>query len=143
VTRAVIAGWAYGRRATIEIAGDAITWRAQRGAPENIATTIHNLRGATWIERAWSIPGGILAALGGVWLITEGLAWGSATLVVAITLIAYRHARPLRYLALDLGDRQLVLRVAGVSAGAARQLAAQIERAIASGDAPAEPPTLP
>jgi hypothetical protein len=147
VSGAVIAGHAYGRRATLELAQDTLTWRAQRGAlqvvPENIVTTIHDVRDVHWLEQAWSLPGGMLAALGAVWTITEGLAWGALALGLGAAMIAHRRARPRRYLALDLGDRRLVLRVAAASAGAARALVARIERVLATGELPATPPALP
>jgi hypothetical protein len=146
VTGAVIAGHAYGRGATLELAGDTLTWRAQRGspvAPENIVTTVHDVRDVRWIEQAWSLPGGALGVLGVLWTGTEGLAWGALALGTAAALLVHRRMRPRLYLSLDLGDRRLVLRVAAGSAAGARAVAQRIERALATGELPASPPTLP
>ena len=147
MTGAVIAGTAYGRRATLEIVEDTLTWRAQRGslhpAPENIVTTVHDVRDVRWIEQAWSLPGGVLAVLGVLWTITEGAAWGALALAAAAALIAHRRLRPRLYLALELTDRRLVMKVTVASAGAARALVGRIERALATGELPATPPALP
>ena len=144
---AVIAGHAYGRRATLDIAGDILTWRAQRGSlqptPENIVTTVHDVREVRWIEQAWSLPGGGLALLGALWTFTEGLAWGAITLGVATALLAYRRMRPRLFLALELGDRRLLMRVDVESAPHARTLVGRIERALATGELPPTPPALP
>jgi hypothetical protein len=147
VNGAIIAGHAYGRRATLELARDTLTWRAQRGSlqavAENIVTTIHDVRDVHWIEQAWSLPGGILAILGVVWTVTEGLVWGALAIALAAAMIAYRRLRPRMFLALDLGDRRLVMRVAVASAAEARSLVARIERALTTGELPASPPALP
>jgi hypothetical protein len=147
VTRALVAGRAYGRRATLELAGDTLTWRAHRGSlqttPENIVTTVHDVTGVRWIEQAWSLPGGALAALGGLWTFTEGVVWGAIALGAAAALIAHRRVRPRLYLALELGDRRLVMKVEVASAADARTIVGRIERALATGELPATPPTLP
>jgi hypothetical protein len=146
VTGAVVAGHAYGRRATLELAGDTLTWRAQRGSPatpENIVTTVHDVRDVRWIEQAWSLPGGALGVLGVLWTGTEGLAWGALALGTAAALLVHRRMRPRRYLALELGDRRLLLKVAAGSAAGARAVAQRIERALATGELPATPPALP
>ncbi len=143
---AVIAGHAYGRRATLQLAGDTLTWRAQRGsppAPENIVTTVHDVRDVRWIEQAWSLPGGALGVLGVLWTGSESLAWGALALGTAAALLVHRRLRPRRYLALDLGDRRLVLKVAAASGTDARAVALRIERALATGELPATPPALP
>lgn len=144
---AKIAGHAYGRRATLELARDTLTWRAQRGAlqttAENIVTTIHDVRHVRWVEQTWSLPGGILAVLGVLWTYTEGLLWGALALAVAAAMLVHRRLRPRLFLALDLGDRSLVLKVAVTSAADARSLVDRIERVLASGELPATPPALP
>ena len=144
---AIIAGHAYGRRATLELAQDTLTWRAHHGslpsAAENIVTTVHDVRDVTWIERTWSLPGGVLAVLGLLWTLTESFLWGAIALTAGAALIAYRRLRPRRYLALDLGDRRLVMKVTSASAADARTLVARIERALATGELPATPPALP
>lgn len=143
----VITGHAYGRRATLELARDTLTWRAQRGSlqpvPENIVTTVHDVRGVRWLAQSWSLPGGVLGALGVLWCLTEGLLWGGSALAIAAALLVYRRARPRLYLALDVGDRRLVMRVAVTSAAPARALVARVEHALASGEPPATPPALP
>ena len=144
---AIIAGRAYGHRATLELAGDTLTWRAHRGSlqptPENIVTTIHDVRDVRWIEQAFSLPGGVLGVLGGLWTYTEGLVWGALALAAAAAMIAHRRLRPRLYLGLDLGNRELVMKVAVASAADARALVGRIERARATGELPATPPALP
>jgi hypothetical protein len=147
VSGAVVVGHAYGRRATLELARDTLTWRAQRGSmqtvPENIVTTVHDVRHVRWIEQSWSLPGGVLGALGVVWCVTESLAWGAIAVTAGAALIAYRRARPRLYLALHVGDRRLVMRVAVASAVPARVLVARVQLALASGVPPSTPPALP
>src|ERR1044071_1116631 len=80
----VITGHAYGRRATLAIAGDTLMWRAQRGArriAENIATTIPQVRDVRWLDLAWSRGGLVLVGLGGMWAASEGLIAGIAAVV--------------------------------------------------------------
>lgn len=141
----VITGHAYGRRATLELAGDTLMWRAQRGArriAENIATTIHDVRGARWLDLAWSRAG--LALLGfGAGAATHSVASGLVLAAIGAAALAWRRMRPRRFLVLDIGDRRLVLRVTGGSAPSARALAGRIQRALVAGDAPRTPPVLP
>jgi hypothetical protein len=147
VILAVLAGYAYGRRATLDVAGDTLTWRAQRGSlqptPENIVTTVHDVREVRWLEQSWSLPGGGLALLGGLWTFTEGVFFGTFALAVAAALLAHRRLRPRLFLALELTDRRLVMRVDVASASVARTLVGRIERALATGELPATPPALP
>jgi hypothetical protein len=142
----VITGHAYGRRATLAITGDTLMWRAQRGARrigENIATTIHDVRGARWLDFAWSRGGAALVAIGAMWGASESLPAGIVAGAVGVGLIVWRRFRPRRFLVLDVGDRRLVLRVTGGSARPARVLAGRIQRALADGDHPRAAPTLP
>jgi hypothetical protein len=142
----LITGHAYGRRATLEIIGDTLMWRAQRGArriAENIATTIHDVHDARWLDLAWSRGGTALIALGAIWAVTDGLAAGLATAALGIGLVVWRRLRPRQFLVLDVGDRRLILQVTGVSAPTARDLAGRIQRTLASGELPSTPPTLP
>ena len=142
----VITGHAYGRRATLELAGDRLMWRARRGArqiAENIATTVHDVRGARWLDLAWSRGGTALAGVGAMWAITASLAAGLAATAVGLAMLGFRRLHPRRFLVLDVGDRRLVLRVTGGSAPSARALAGRIERALASGELPRTPPVLP
>lgn len=142
----VITGHAYGRRATLELAGDRLMWRARRGArqiAENIATTIHDVRGARWLDLAWSRGGTALVGIGAMWAVTESLAAGLAAGAVGLAMLTWRRLRPRHFLVLDVGDRRLVLRVTGGSAPSARALAGRIQRALASGELPRIPPALP
>jgi predicted dienelactone hydrolase len=142
----VITGHAYGRRATLAIAGDTLMWRAQRGArriAENIATTIHDVRGARWLDFAWSRGGAALIALGAMWAVSENLPWGIATGAAGLALVVWRRLRPRHFLVLDIGDRRLILRVTGGSAPSARALAGRIQRALSDGEPPRATPTLP
>ena len=142
----VITGHAYGRRATLAITGDTLVWRARRGArhiAENIATTIHDVRGARWLDLAWSRGGAALLAIGAMWGASETLATGIVAGAVGLGLVVWRRLRPRHFLVLDIGDRRLVLRVTGGSAPSARALAGRIQRALADGDAPRTAPTLP
>lgn len=143
MSKVVISGDAYARHASLEVAGDMLTWRATRGdaaVAENIVTTIHDVREVHWIEQLWSLPGAALLALGALWVATRGALGGSLALAVGIALVAWRRTHPRRYLVLELGGRRLVLRVGPGSARDARSLAQQIG---AAGDPPAVPPTLP
>jgi hypothetical protein len=142
----VITGHAYGRRATLEVAGDTLMWRAQRGArriAENIATTVHEVRNVRWLDLAWSRGGILLCGLGAMWAASEGLAAGIGAAAVGAALVLWRRLRPRHFLVLDVGDRRLVMRVAGASASSARELSARIQRTLASGEPPRVPPTLP
>jgi hypothetical protein len=145
-TPLVITGHAYGRRATLEITGDTLMWRAQRGArriAENIATTVHDVRNARWLDLAWSRGGGALIALGALWAASEGVAAGVITGAAGLALVIWRRLRPRQFLVLEVGDRRLVMRVTSVSAGSARALAVRIQRALATGEVPLATPTLP
>jgi hypothetical protein len=142
----VITGHAYGRRATLEIAGDTLMWRARRGAreiAENIATTVHDVRAARWFDFAWSRGGAALIALGALWAATESLAAGLFAAAIGVGLVAWRRLRPRHFLVLEVGDRRLVMQVTGVSASPARALAGRIQRALASGEPPHSTPILP
>lgn len=147
MTAAIIAGHAYGNRATLELSQDTLTWRAHRGAlhktAENIVTTVHDVRAVRWIEQSWSLPGGALAVLGLLWIFTESTLWGAIAIAAAIALVVHRRVRPRLYLSLDLGARELVMKVAVASAADARALVARIEHALATGELPATPPALP
>jgi hypothetical protein len=142
----VITGHAYGRRATLEIAGDTLMWRAQRGAhrlAENIATTVHDVRGARWLELAWSRGGVALVGIGAMWAASESVAAGLAAAAGGVAMLIWRRLRPRHFLILDVGDRRLVMRVTGVSAPSALALAGRIQRAIATGETPRDTPVLP
>jgi hypothetical protein len=142
----VITGHAYGRRATLEIAGDTLMWRAQRGAQriaENIATTVHDVRDARWRHLAWSRGGIVLVGLGAIWAASEGLLAGVTTAAIGLGLVIWRRLRPRRFLVLDVGDRRLVMQVTGVSAAPGRALVSRIRHTLASGELPSSTPTLP
>src|SRR3954470_22927769 len=121
-------------------------WRAQRGArrlAENIATTVHDVRDARWLDLAWSRGGTALVGVGAMWALTESVAAGLATGAVGLAMLIFRRLRPRYFLVLDVGDRRLVLRVTGGSAPSPRALAGRIQRALASGELPRTPPALP
>lgn len=142
----VITGHAYGRRATLEVSGDTLVWRAQRGArriAENIATTVHDVRGARWLDLAWSRAGVALAGFGAMWAASESIAAGVAAGAVGLAMVIWRRLHPRHFLVLDVGDRRLVLRVTGGSAPSARALTGRIQRALAAGEPPRVAPTLP
>lgn len=141
----VIRGRAYQRAATLEVNVDTLTWRARRGLdePENIATTVHELRDVTWLEKRWSIGAGILAALSVLWISQDIVAFGLMTLGGAIVLSIYRWLHPRYWLGLDLGTRWLVMRVDPACADHARQLTDRIQVRMLTGEMPENPPTLP
>jgi len=143
----LITGHAYQRRATLEVAGDTLTWRAQRGQlqpiAENIVTTLHDVREVRWVEHRWSLPGVVLAALSVVWTFHESVALGAAAFAIATAAIVQRQARPRRWLVLQLDGHRLALKIAPASAADARRLAARIERRLITGEIPTTPPTLP
>jgi len=138
----LLTGRAYGHRATLELTGDTLTWRAQRGSPpvaENIATTPHDVREARLVVRRWSIPGVLLGFISVMWMASESAVLGAIPLAVGLALIAIRQLRPTRYLMLDLGTRELVLRVAPALAPDAKLLVERVQRH----ELPASPPSLP
>jgi hypothetical protein len=142
----VITGQAYQRRATLEITGETLTWRAQRGlAPvaENIVTTIHDVRDAHWIAQRWSVAGAVLAGVGVVWTFTQGVLPGAVAFAAGAALVVWRRLHPRLFLVLDVGDRRLVMKVGVPSAEPARALVGRIDRALATGELPSSPPTLP
>jgi hypothetical protein len=142
----VIIGHAYGRRATLEVTDETLVWRAQRGVDrvaENIATTVHDVRGARWVELVWSRGGAALCGLGALWAASEGVIAGLATIAAGVALVAWRRLHPRRFLLLEVGDRRLVLHVAADSAPGARALVERITRTLASGEPPRATPTLP
>lgn len=143
VTVIKIEGMAYGRPATIEIAVDTLTWRAKPDAAENIVTTIHDVRFATWRVQRTSWAGAGFAGLGVVWLLGDAYIVGCISFAIAAALLGQRLAKPRRRLVLEVGANQLVLEVDAGSSGAARALVARIDRAIASGELPESPPMLP
>jgi len=141
----VITGHAYGQRCTLEIAGDTLTWRAQRGMPptaENIVTTVHDVRHARWVVRAWSYVGLALALLGMLWVASgEGVLLGGAALLGGLGLVAYRRSQPRQQLVLELAaDRSLVMNIGPDCSDAARDLVARVDRALTSGEVPVPPP---
>ncbi len=143
----ILTGTAYQRRATLEVRGDTLMWRAQKGqlysSPENIATSVHDVKNVMWLERRGTVGGAALAALGLLWVAYGHLAFGAIAFGLAILYIAWRATHPTRFLGLELGGRWLVLRVDRTSADEARALAGRIEKQLASGESPAHPPTLP
>lgn len=143
----VLTGRAYQRRATLEIKGDTLMWRAQKGqvysAPENIATSIHDVKNVMWIERRGALGGAALAGLGVLWIAYGHLAFGITALGLAILYLAWRVTHPTRFLGLELGGRWLVLRVDPSSADEARVLVGRIEKRLLTGEAPEHPPALP
>ncbi len=141
----MITGHAYGRRASLEVSGDTLMWRAQRGArhvAENIATTVHDVRDARWLDLAWSRGGVTLIGLGALWAGSESLVAGGSAVAAGLALVIWRRLQPRQFLVLDLGDRRLVMQVTGVSAATARALSHRIRRTLASGE-PHATPTLP
>src|SRR5262245_47511379 len=128
----LITGHAHQRRATLEVAGDTLTWRAQRGqlqpVAENIVTTLHDVRAVHWVEHRWSVPGIVLAGLSIIWTFSESVAFGAASFAAATAAIVWRQAKPRRHLVLQLDGHRLALKVAPASASDARALAARIER---------------
>ena len=138
----LLTGRAYGHRATLELTGDTLTWRAQRGSPpvaENIATTPHDVQVAQLLVRRWSIGGLLLTMISAMWMASESALICGIPLAVGLAMVAVRQLRPHRYLTLDLGTRMLVLRVQPSLAHDAHQL---VER-VARRELPASPPTLP
>ena len=141
----MISGHAYGERATLEVSGEALTWRARPTdkLPENICTSVHDVRDSHWIEQRTSLPGIVLLGVGAVWTYTYGVLEGAFAIAIGIGLLWWRRSRPRRLLILDVGSRRLVMNVDEPSAAYARALVERIDRAIESGEVPTSPPTLP
>ncbi len=139
-----IRGQAYQRPVSLTVNGDTLTWRARRGQePENIATTVHDVRDVTWLAKRWSIGAAIIGALGAYWC-AQSLFWlGGLAIAIGVALCAWRWRHPRYWLGLDLGTRWLVMRVEPTSADRARQLAERIQVRLITGEVAATPPTLP
>ena len=138
----LLTGRAYGHRATLELTGDTLTWRAQRGTPpvaENIATTPHDVQEAQLVVRRWSIGGLLLTMISAMWMASESALVGAIPLAAGLAMVVIRQLRPTRHLILDLGSRLLVLRVQPSLADDARKLVETVARR----ELPASPPTLP
>lgn len=145
-TPIVITGHAYGRRATLEVAGDTLMWRARRGAKEiaeNIATTVHDVRDVHLVNFAWSRGGAVLLLLGALWAASRSVLAGATAASIGLGMVIWRRLRPRHFLVLHVGDRRLVMQVTEISAAPARELAGRIQRTLASGEAPQSTPTLP
>jgi hypothetical protein len=141
----VISGHAYGQPATLEVTSESLTWRAKRDGelPENIATTVHDVRDSVWIEQRVSVPGLVLLGVGIVWTFMYGIVEGAFAAAVGIALLYWRRTKPKRLLVLDVGSRRLVMNVDALSAIHARELVARIARVLESGEVPTSPPSLP
>jgi hypothetical protein len=131
-TPTVVVGRAYHRRATLELVGEMLTWRAQRGdlelVAENIVTTIRDVRAVHWIVRRWSMAGIVLAGLSVLWMFSESPTFGVSVLAIAAAIIALRLTRPRRWLVVELDGHRLALRVSSDAASGARELASRIEQ---------------
>lgn len=142
-----IRGVAQGKPATLDVSGDTLTWRATRvgpsPGPDNLATTIHEVKDVAWLEKRWSAGGLGLGVLAGLWMATEGVVVGALALAVAAALVWRNLARPTRKLLVLCGDRRLLLDVDADSAAQARDLAARIRHTQLHGELPTSPPTLP
>lgn len=141
-----VRGAAQGRFVTLDVDGDTLTWRMKatpRAAAENIVTTLHQVRDATFESSRVSVAmlllllAGAVVAFLGEWFVAMGLGG------VAVAIGAQRALRPRRLLVLDLGTRLLSLDVASDSVGSARALVGRIAGILKSGETPSVPPTLP
>jgi hypothetical protein len=141
----VISGSAYGERATLEVNGEALTWRARPddAHPENICTSVHDVSDSHWIEQRISLPGIVLVAVGAIWIYMYGVLQGGFAIAVGVALFYWRFSHPRRLLVLDLNGRRLVMSVDALSAASARSLVARSDGAIETGEVPPSPPTLP
>jgi hypothetical protein len=143
----ILTGTAYQRRATLEIKGDTLMWRAQKGqiysAPENIATSVYDVKNVMWLERRGMIGGAALALLGLAWFAYDHVILGAIAFGLAISYVTWRATHPTRFLGLELGGRWLVLRVDRTSTEQARTLVGRIEKQLRSGESPEHPPALP
>jgi hypothetical protein len=142
----LIVGTAYRRRATLDIVGETLTWRAQRGTPavaENIVTTVHDVRFASLLAVRYSRAALTIIALGVIWAIRQDNGLGLVVAGAGAALGVWTFLRPRQFLVLEVGQNRLVMQVHRASAGAAQLLAARIDRALESGEGPARPPALP
>lgn len=138
-----ISGRAYGARATLEVSGEALTWRARRGdAKENIATTMHDVRAAHCTSTRLSLLGLALAAGGGAWVAVARDVPSLVALALGVAVMVARALVPRRVLRLELADRVLVLEPDDASLAAARRVVAHIGDARATSGA-APPIALP
>lgn len=147
-TTSRIEGRAYREPATLDISGDTLTWRAQVSslggtAPENVVTTVHDVRFARVVQLRWSRAGLAVAALGALWMIRESIVVGAVLVVTALGLFAWSWRRPRIFLLLELRDRQMIMKIDRTALPTARALVARIDHALASGELPETPPALP
>src|SRR2546421_8855824 len=105
--RTLILGTNRGRRVRLEVSGDTLLWRGT----ENVATTIHEVKGAAWREQRISIAALVLAALALAWAQTQSPWPAACAIVVASVLGVRRMFRPQRTLSLSLADRVLRMHV--------------------------------
>jgi hypothetical protein len=140
----VITGRSLGRRATLEIRGDLLTWRSTRNdLPDNVATTIHDTPELQVITRRWSVLGVVVAAFGTLWQLSEGGIPGIVAIVLGAALLARRLSRPTRTLAIGLGSRTLEMDIDRASLADARALVAQHAQAAAANQLGAGPERAP
>lgn len=139
-----IEGWAYRERATLDISGDTLTWRASTGRqPENIVTTVFDVRFARVAKLRVSRAALAITALGVLWMIRESVLVGAGVVAFAIALAVWRWLHPRLFLVLEVRDHQMVLKIEPAAVPGAQALVTRIERAIASGEVPDSPPALP
>jgi hypothetical protein len=143
----VLTGRAYQHRATLEVRGETLMWRAQKGQmypeAENIATTTYDVRDVMWLQRRGSIAAAGVGIGGAIALANGEMAIGVVALAVGLVIALYRLLRPLTWLGLSVGGRWLLLRVERTCADEARLLADRIEQNLREGDVPREPLALP
>lgn len=139
-----IEGWAHRERASLAISGDTLTWRATLGKkPENIVTTVFDVRFARVARLRLSRVAFAICALGILWMVRESLLVGAALTGVAFAIAAWRWVHPRVFLVLEVTGHHLILQLDPPAVPAAQALVDRIERAIASGEAPGSPPALP
>lgn len=133
-----ILGVVRGRRASLEVNGDTLIWRAD----DNVATTIHEVKQATLVQRRLDPFGGALAIVGGLTAF-DLLPVGLVLLTLAAALLVRRLVLPIPWLVVAVGDRKLVLRLDKGSADLAAALVQRIDHALTTGEVPSGPPALP
>ena len=146
-TSIVLTGRAYQRRATLEVKGDTLMWRAQKvqvyTVPENIATSTHDVKNVMWLERRGTFGGAVLSALGLVWLAYGNYAYGAGASALALLYTGGASHHPTRFLGLDARQQSARPACRRPPPPSRKALVGRIEQHLLTGSSPSILPPCP